>query len=720
MGSPQDSSTVEIANVAPALREDLRFTLQEHGGQACYLIEDEKNSRFFRVGIPEYTFISLLDGTTSIRDALAYTASQLGSDAFTERDAASICKWLIDSQLAFTNASNEYQRLLKTAEASTKAKRAQKLNPLLLRLPLLRPDRMVTKVTRWFGWWFSFPAFILWATIVGFGIYELIANWGSVDPAALRMFAPGNLLRLLATWTFLKVVHEFSHGIACKRFGGTVREAGVLMIVFAPIPYVDVTSAWRMPSKWRRIIVSMAGMYTELFFAAVAAIVVVHSEPGVVQQMAYNVLITASIVTLIFNANPLMRFDGYYMLSDLLEIPNLYSLGQQYTRYLARRYVMGVSARLPNWTWARGAAIRIYGIAALFWRIFVCASLILAASTILKGAGVVLAIAAALMWIGFPAVKFVQYLVNGNQTEKPRWVRFATVSGLIIVLVGGFLSLPEPGGVRAPALVRYAPLHTVRAPHSGFVTEILVATGETVNQSQPLLRLTNVDLELEVADMRLEGKQSETRSRIFNKDQDVAALQVERNMRDVLKRQIVERDGQLAKSTVVAPADGTIVTAQWQSLVGKYVHEGEELCAIGSPGQKRLEVSVSQTNMEHFATQAGKLVDVLLRTPGTQPLVCELGNVDPRASQQLPHLALAATNGGPLPVQPTANDEEGEQWQLVEPHFLANVDLDSRLSRELRAGQITTVRLRQSRGSLAQFFYRGITGWIDRRLATLR
>jgi putative peptide zinc metalloprotease protein len=720
MSSRPSASTVEITNVAPALRGDLRFTLQKYGSQTCYLIEDEKNSRFFRVGIPEYMFISLLDGTTTIREAMAYTATQLGGDAFTERDAASICKWLVDSQLAQTEASTEYDRLLETAESTSKSKRLQWFNPLLIRLPLIRPDRIVRWATRVFGWWFSWPAFAVWIGVVLFSVHQVLTHWNDISVTSQQIFAKGNLLWLLVTWTALKIAHEFSHGIACKKFRGHVREAGLLFIILAPIPYVDVTSSWRLSSKWKRILVSAAGMYTEVFLAAIAAIVWVHSGPGVLHQQAYNIVITASLVTLLFNANPLMRFDGYYIFSDFCEVPNLYALGQQYTKYLGRRIIMGVPARLPDWSVRRAAVIKAYGVLALIWRLFICASLILAASTMLAGAGIVLAVVATVLWLGVPLVKLGRYLLRGNQVEKPNLVRFSMAAGLIAGSVIAIWNLPEPGGIRSPAIVRYEPLYVIRAPHNGFVHEVFVGSGADVVTDEPLVRIENPDLVAEVVDMRLEGKQSEQRSRIYRKDGDVAAMQVEEEMRDVLKQRITERESQLLQSTVTAPAGGMIVTRGIDSLAGRFVHEGEELFAIGVEDQKELEVSIAQGDMKMFSQEQGNEIDVLLKPTGAESIVCILQNVDPRASQQLPHPALAASNEGPLAVQPLENEQTDEQWQLVEPRFVAKVALDHPQSAKLRAGQQTTVRLRIARGNMGSYFYRGVTGWVERRLERMR
>ena len=125
------------------------------------------------------------------------------------------------------------------------------------------------------------------------------------------------------TWVVLKLIHELAHSLVCKKYGGRVASCGILVLLMIPMPYVDVTSSWRFENKWKRILTSAAGMLSEVFVAAIACYVWANSQPGPIQYHAGNVIITASLHTLLFNINPLMRFDGYYMLADWLEIPNL-------------------------------------------------------------------------------------------------------------------------------------------------------------------------------------------------------------------------------------------------------------------------------------------------------------------------------------------------------------------------------------------------------------
>src|SRR4029077_13640502 len=137
----------------------------------------------------------------------------------------------------------------------------------------------------------------------------------------------------------LKALHELGHGYAVKAFGGTVHEIGIMFLVFAPMPYVDASAASEFRSKWQRALVGAAGMLVEVFIAALALYVWLAVEQGLVRAFAYNVIVVAGISTVIFNGNPLLRYDGYYILSDLLEIPNLAQRATRYWGHLVYSYL---------------------------------------------------------------------------------------------------------------------------------------------------------------------------------------------------------------------------------------------------------------------------------------------------------------------------------------------------------------------------------------------
>jgi putative peptide zinc metalloprotease protein len=216
--------------------------------------------------------------------------------------------------------------------------------------------------------------------------------------------------------------------------------------------------------------------------------------------------------------------------------------------------------------------------------------------------------------------------------------------------------------------------------------------------------------------MRLERLQTQHRGRVYRKERDLPAMQVELELGEVLQEKIAERSLQLEKSILVAPAAGCVVTRDVVSLVGRYVHEGEELLAIGNENQKHLLIAIAQGDIERFEDQDGRSIDVRLQSPTRAPFSCTLTGIEPRASQELPHQALAATNGGPLAVRATEADGSDDPIQLSDPHFTAKLTLSDEQGQSLRAGQLAMVRLHTSRGTLARFFYRGVSNWFQRRM----
>jgi len=471
----RDHAIRELARQKMTIRGDLVFTPQRSGGEAYYIIEDPVNSKFHRVGLAEYAFISLLDGKTAVGEALRAVAEAAPENALSEQEAAGICKWLVESELAHTPESSQASRLVDKARSARQAASWQRYNPIVFRLPLLRPNRLFESLAARLGWIHSRQALAAWLFVTVMGAYQVALHWDRFLVSSRGVLAPGNWLWLLVSWIALKVVHETSHGIACHRHGGTVREAGVLLILFAPIAYIDVTSSWRFRSKWQRIHTAAAGMYIEGFIAGLAALVWSATAPGSLNNVCHNLVIMASFTTVVINANPLMRFDGYYILSDLAEIPNLYGEGQQYLSYWARRYLLGVPAARPSWSRARGVVVPLYGAAALCWRVLVSTCLVIAATALFRGAGVVLAALAAALWLGVPTARCVRYLFRGKAGETPSLVRLSATAGAAAVIIPVLLvALPWPGLRRAPAVVEYSPLTRVRTVSSGFIRALPV------------------------------------------------------------------------------------------------------------------------------------------------------------------------------------------------------------------------------------------------------
>ena len=324
------------------------------------------------------------------------------------------------------------------------------MHPFWIKVPLFCPDDWLDWSRPFLSRFYSGLALAVWLLVCLWAVGVLYVDWQRFSAASAGVLAATNWWSLAAAWFVLKLGHEISHAAVCKKYGGTVREVGLIFILFAPVAYVDVTSCWRFASKWQRIHTAAAGMYGELFLAALAVIGWSCAESAVAQHLLYNVAFMASLTTLLFNANPLMRFDGYYLLADLADVPNLYSQGTLWVRSVATRLFFGAArpARLES-GW-RGAFVRGYGLAAMIWRVLVSVSLTLAATTLFQGWGIVLAAGAVALWFAKPLHHVANELHRRRQSQPFATLRFVGVSVALAGLLVACIQLPWPGARTAP------------------------------------------------------------------------------------------------------------------------------------------------------------------------------------------------------------------------------------------------------------------------------
>ena len=717
------TSTEELGGLRLALREDLTFTLQSYGGQTCYVVEDEAHGTFFRIGVPEYSFLSLLDGRVTVEQALAQTAAAMGPDAIREQDAASICKWLVDNQLALTTQSSRSARLHETDQQRRAGKWRQYLNPLVVVLKLGNPEPFLAAILPLTKWMFGPFGGLVWMLVISCGLSHAVTHWRELTLNSVEIVTPGNWLRLSLVWLGLKLCHEAAHGLCCLRLGGRVRESGLNTVLFIPLPFVDVTSAWRLPSKWQRMFVGAAGMYAELFLAALAVIVWSHSDSAGLRHSCVYVMLTGGILTVLFNANPLMRFDGYYILADWLELPNLANHAHQDLTALGKRILFGVkrpdSARPPR----LAVVIRTYGLLSALWKITVTASMILAAEALFHGAGLVLALLATVLWVLWPLSRFALYIVNGNPGENPSRLRFIALASIFsLASIWCWNVMPWSEQIVLPAVVDYSPVVIVRSPVAGFVRSVEIEAGANVHPNQVLVRLENPMLSNEIAELRAGIAKSELRSLAFQRVEDISARQIEDENRHALRQKLAERKEQQTQLDIRATVPGHVIGSDLASLNGQFVVPGQTLFLIGDERTKQVQAMVSQFDIDDIAGRVGQEVEVTLNGDAGTTITARLTKVEPQASYALRHPALAATAGGPLAVRarlPSTTSEAPEpetdnHWELVNPHFVASAELPAESRLRWGAGQIGTVRVTTTRRTLGDSLTHRLVSWIDR------
>lgn len=708
---------------AVRLRDGLTFTLQRYGTEACYHIEDPVTSRFYRIGRREHAFIIRLDAQVSPARALAAANQEIGrGDALSEAEAGQILIWLEREQLLAEALGPD------APIPATRPKHGawlRRMNMIFIRVPLLNPDRLLDRMLPLFRWMLGWPFFLVWLAVCSTGAYQVYANWDRFTGDAAGVFYVGNWLWLLVVWIVLKVTHELFHGLVSKKYGGQVYEAGVILVLLLPVGYVDATSSWRFPSKWRRIHVAAAGMYIELFAAGSAAWIWVDATSGVVANVAFNTIVIASISTLLFNGNPLMRFDGYFVLSDLLDIPNLYARGQAFVQRWARRCFLGTRRAGISISPLKDVIVAVYGVAAFAWRCIVLVILVVAAYSLFYGAGVIIAALAVLTILVPPLMRITQTLIRGSENEPPRLGAFVVRTGLIAAGVAVLVTQVDwSRDVVAPSVVDYADFAVVRTRSPGFVGDIAVAVGAWVDEDAVLLELVNPELDAQLEALRIAVAESELQARIHFSNDAVARYQAElanvRSLRDKLS----ETQRQVEELVVRAPRSGRVVAPRLAELLGVYLHTGQALLGIGDEEQKELWIAIGQSDIGDPGRLVGEQVSVRVTGRPYRPFAGSIERVSPRASHRVERPELAAVNGGPIAVRPadiapdrSARDQD--RYEYLEPHFDAVVRLSPEVAAALRPGEVGAAHFPGQGRALGVHVYNAVETWI-RHLAGRR
>ena len=716
-----DSSTVDLTRTCVRLRADLRFVPQQYGSTVSYHIEVPSTGEYFRIGYTEYVFVSLLDGRTSFAQALATASQVLGADAISQADALIVYSWLLDHGLSkfVEQASSGGSPRGTSAGKSRQKSLLQRLNPLYLRISFGRPEFLLRAIQPFTGWMFSAPMTLLSCALGLVAGLMLRQEWSRFSANSGAVFAPGNWIWLLVAWVGLKLIHETAHGLVCLRYGGKVGEMGIVLACLAPLPFIDASSCWSFRSRWQRIHAATAGIYVELIVASLAAIGWIYCDSLVLKELLQNVIVMASISTLLFNLNPLMRFDGYFVLSDLLQLPNLYTESSAAVNRVIRRVLLGDSGPAPTVHGRKFVLLLIYGLCAMVWRGLVCVTLLIAASVMFHGAGVALTMAGLLLWFARPAWKT---MISLGMLWKKTPVRALRGAGTALAGVSAcgviLFLLPAPVTVSAPGIVEYTDGQIVRSTTPGFVRHVHVQDGQTVHAGDLLIELENDEVTGEHRDLEQQILQEELRIQTASRSHDSAAMSIAESNLESLHLKFRETGRKVAGLQLRAEREGRVAGAELKNLLDTFVQEGQELLTLGSEDCKELRISVHQTDLT--VVMARIEADVPVRIGTRWPIPGRLLRVNPRATHRLPHPALAATSGGALPVRDdpeSAGPESESSLRLTEQRFDAVIGFAEDQADLLRCGERGIVSLGQPGCSIATWCYRSGRTWLEDRLA---
>ncbi len=687
-------------------RADLEARQQRYLGTTYWIVKDPVGLNYFRFQEEEYAILQMLDGTVSLEDIKERFEAQFPPQKITLEELQQFLGQLHQSGLIVTGAPGQGHELLKRRrERRRRELLAAVSNILCIRFKGVDPERFLNwlypKVRWMFSRWFFAACVVLWLAALTLILVEFDAFRAKL-PGFYQFFSPTNALLLAVTLAVTKVLHELGHGLSCKHFQGECHEIGIMILVLTPCLYCNVSDSWMLPNKWHRAAIGAAGIFVELTLAAVATFIWWFTEVGLLHYLCLNVMFISSVSTVMFNGNPLLRYDGYYILSDLMEIPNMRQKASLVLSRKMAQWFLGLEPPddpfLPQ---HRQLFFSLYTVAAVFYRWFILFSILMFLYKVFEpyglkivGQGIAVAAIYGLLFQPIYAIcKFFYVPGRWHQVKKVRM--YASIAGLLL-LVGLFLFLPLPYHVTATLEIQPRDADTVYVPpEGGKLEKVLVRPGQTVRKGDLLAVLRNVDLDLQVA--RLKGERELAATTLANEERWLRYTRRDGNARiDQLREVVKTLDQQLAEMQrdqqqleLRAPSDGVVLPPPWRKrekplrgqLVGWsgipllprnrgcFLEGGTPFCLIGNPKKLEAMLVIEQTDVEFVAP--GQEVEIRL---DELPFDTFRGTIEKIAEQAMEAspVRLATKAGGELP---TKTDKAGIERPMI-TSFQAAVYLD--------------------------------------------
>lgn len=667
------SSWYRIAKLRPRLRSHTEIHRHYYRGDLWYLIQDHFTGRFHRFTPETYVVIGLMDGSRTMEAIWDSACSRLMDNMPSQDEVIRLLGQLHQADIIQTQIPPDMVEVDRRRRTMRRKQFLAKLkSPLAVKIPFWDPDRFLEK-TRWLAdILFSISAGIIWLLITMTALVLMAIHWDVLsNNLADRVLALENLLLLGLIYPIVKGIHEFGHGYAVKRWQGEVHEMGLMLLVFIPVPYVEASAAYAFSNKYQRMLVGAAGIMVEVVLAALAMIVWSLVEPGALRAVAFNVMLIAGISTLLFNGNPLLRFDAYYVLSDFLEIPNLGMRANRQLGYLLKRYLLGIKSETPPARSRREAVWLVtYSITSFCYRIVVMLGIALFVITKLFILGIILAIWSFYGFLLQPLFNTVRYLIVDEQMKKKR-LRLICVMGIAASLIFGILFwLPFPKLTLTEGVL-WAPENTqVVVATQGVVEELLVATGQEVTPGTALIRTTNSahDASVRMAESRLQELTARNRiaqSLAKNTESRLIEEEIQRS-RAELARLLDEQQRLLIRS----PSEGVFHLSRADNLMGRFLQRGELVGYVLRPSEYRVWVIVDQADIKSVRGDVQE-VKVRLAEDLDRTYPAEIVREVPGVHKELPSMALSVEGGGKFVLDP----EEIEVPKAFEPFFQFEIAL---------------------------------------------
>jgi len=667
--------TAASAAARPTLKPHVDVFRHVFRGEVSYLLHDRALDRQYWLTAAAAELLGALDGKRHVRDAIEDLGAREDAPTLDATDTQRFFNQLNAMGLLRSGAAPSVDEIERKRTAISRRSLVSLVkSPLFLRIPLIDPTPILRRLDGIRPYIFGASGLVVWLIVTFIGALIGAMHWHELTADITdRLLSMENLAVAWAVYPAIKVAHEMMHALALRHYGGEVRRMGIIVVAFVPVPYVDASASVTFTNRNWRMLVAGAGVLTELFLCGLALIGWTLSEPSLFRTVCYNVFLITGLSTLLFNGNPLQRYDGYYILTDLIGIPGLGTRSAQKMSYLARRYLLAdANAKPPRATPSENVWFTLYGPASFIYRTGLMISIALYVQAQYPAIGIALiAWTAVGMTIG-PANAIATAVRAPQPGARARSLsRLGLIAGVLGLLL---FVVPAPFGAVVYGTVWLPDEASARARSAGKIVAILAKPDQPVSEGDPLIELVNADVDkrVSVAGAKLREMQA-SYTQAIARDRVQAAIfsdKVQQAAQELEQAEFVRR-GLLVRS----PAGGKLVIQDVDSLPGRYLAKGETIALVWNPEAAivRALVPLWQIDLVRDRTRSVAIrpaYDPGVSFPGT------IVRIAPSASDQLASPVLALEGGGPFAA---TRDRDTGSYRMPEAMFQIDVRIDKQL-----------------------------------------
>lgn len=682
-------SWYRIANQKISLRVGVRVQRQFYRDKKWYILQDSFSNQYFRIEPHTYDFIINLSGGKTVEEVWKEHIDRSPETAPGQGEVIELLAQLYNANLLQYNVPPDSEKLfLRYDKKKQRIIKSNLFNIMFLKIPLFDPESFLQKISKLIEKTISPLSAAIWMIFGIIALKTVIENFPELQKQSEGILSPSNLFLLYISMALIKTLHEFGHAFAIKRFGGEVHTMGIMFLMLNPLPYVDASAAWGFQSKWKRILSAAAGMIFELFIAFICIIIWANTGQGLVHSISYNIIFIASVSTLIFNLNPLIRFDGYYILSDLLDMPNLHQQAKKHLIFLAEKYLFKCpDCYTPAQTKREFAILTTFGILSNIYRITIFFSIVLFVADRFLLAGIIMAIVIIALWILRPLYTYLVYITTSPRLNHNRNRAFLITLIGVTITITLFFAIPFPYSFKAPGVVQATNYAICAVNTGGSLKKILKESGSIVQKDEPLVQLENRELDIKIEEAKANLLEAEIHylNALQNAQSDLNPLD---SRRKFFKQRVDQLNDDKISLVVRASSTGLWVAPFLNDKTGMFLNRGTELGQImQNEGYTFISV-ISQNDIAQLFDK--KVKDSKIRLAGQANITIPVLSQKriPFEQHTLPSSALGFAGGGDIATE--QSDANG--LKTVEPFYEVQAEIDTTTKAKLLHGHTGQIK----------------------------